>query len=67
MSLVFWEFTQHCNQNRMNEERRSSIEVGVNKMSVQLVHNTISSGYGINGVGLLAPLRVDTIVTIVTK
>ena len=44
------------------EECQSSFKVCVNEMSVQPTHDVMSTGHAINGVGLLIPLKVDTIV-----
>ena len=49
------------------EEHQSSVEVGMNKMSVPHDCNIISLGYDISGAKLLTPLTMDIIVTRVTK
>ena len=49
------------------EERKKKnadlFEVSGNEMSVRPTHGGMATGHVNNGVGLLTPLRVDTIVT----
>ena len=52
-------------KNSKNKKKKNAdlCKVGVNKMSVRPTHGDMATGHANSGVGLLIPLRVDTIVT----
>ena len=47
---------------RKKEEHRSTFKIDMNGMPIQPIHDFMSIEYAINGIGLLIPLKVDTMV-----